>query len=74
MVQGSQRFWGRGMKVMVMYARRSPLEQQRACNGTVRKAKGRENCPVRLRTHQREGHGEALRCVSEVEMFGSAYV
>ena len=39
-----------------------------------KEAKGRENCPVRLRTHQREGHGEALRCVSEVEMFGSAYV
>jgi len=37
-------------------------------------ARGRENCPVRLRTHQREGHGEALRSVSEVEMFGSAYV
>ena len=37
LVQESQRFGGRGMKVMVMYARRSLLEQQRACTGTVRK-------------------------------------
>ena len=60
------------MKVMVMYARRNLLEQQRAYTVDSEEARGRENCPVRLRTHQREGHGEALRSVSEVEMFGSA--
>ena len=37
LVQESQRFGGRGMKVMVMYARRNLLEQQRAYTGTVRK-------------------------------------